>query len=131
MVNKKDSWIKEKYAHPNDKQGFSGWNIHQEPDLALLSHAKLVFKGTPPHNHGTWSITAGVTKEEEHIIYHPLPRPYQKKHQLTIKKILVCKPGTIIHLGNNALHSVKNKMNDINSTFYLWKAPKLYKQSTN
>lgn len=122
MVSNKDSWIKKKYYRPNPKQGFSGWVIHQEPDhsLCLVIQSWCPHKGAPPHNHATWSITAGVVGEEEHTIYNELPRPYPKKHPLIIKKTLVCEPGTIIHLKNNEIHSVKNKMDDItlSITFY-------------
>lgn len=122
MVNNKNSWINEKYYHPNKKQGFSGWVIHQEPDhsLCLVIQSWCPHKGAPPHNHDTWSITVGVIGEEEHTVYENLPRPYPKKHQLSIKKIIACKPGTSIHLEKNAIHSVKNKMSDItlSITFY-------------
>lgn len=117
MVDNKD-WLEEKYYHPNQKQGFSGWVVHQEPDhsLCLVIQSWCPHKGAPPHNHATWSITAGVIGEEEHIIYNNLSRPYPKKHPLIIKKIITCQPGMIFHLRNNAVHSVKNKMSDITLT---------------
>jgi predicted metal-dependent enzyme (double-stranded beta helix superfamily) len=115
LIQKKDTWIEEKYYHPNLKQGFSGWVIHEERDhsLCLVIQSWSVHKGAPPHNHGTWSVTAGVIGEEEHIIYHPIPYPYPSEHKLSIRKTVRLKPGTMLSLEKYDLHSVKNNTQDV------------------
>ena len=59
---------------PNQEQGFSLFPLSEEPDhsLAVFAFSWLPNRGTPPHDHGTWAVVAGVLGPEWNTFWRRL-----------------------------------------------------------
>ncbi len=62
----KETWLKPSHYETDEEQGFGAHLLHEEPDhsLAVFALAWAPHKGTPPHDHGTWAVVAGVDGPE-------------------------------------------------------------------
>jgi predicted metal-dependent enzyme (double-stranded beta helix superfamily) len=66
------SWLQPKHYEADTEQGFGVHLLHEEPDhsLAILVLSWLPGRGTPPHDHGTWAVVAGVDGVERNVRYN-------------------------------------------------------------
>lgn len=62
-------WFKDEYRKCDEKQGFGVHLLHEEEnhDLAVFAISWLPNRGTPPHNHLTWAVVAGIEGEEHEV----------------------------------------------------------------
>ena len=65
------SWLDDQHYKCDEEQGFGVHLLHEEPDhtLAVFAVAWLPGRGTPPHDHGTWAVVAGVDGAERNIFW--------------------------------------------------------------
>ena len=62
-----DLWLERAHVHARtSEQGFSLFPLNEEEDhsLAVFAFSWLPDRGTPPHDHGTWAVVAGVVGAE-------------------------------------------------------------------
>ena len=110
------NWLEDKYFTVDENAGFNGYKIHEEADhtMSIFVTAWLPQRGSPPHNHGTWAISAGVVESETHTLWKRLDNGSQPDFAKIIKeKKYVCSPGDIITLDTDAIHSVKNETEQV------------------
>ena len=67
----KDSWLDKRFYVVDPEQGFGVYLLHEERDhsLAILAVSWLPNRGTPPHDHGTWAVIAGVDGPERNEFF--------------------------------------------------------------
>jgi predicted metal-dependent enzyme (double-stranded beta helix superfamily) len=85
------------------------YRLAQDPDqrLALYLQTALAGEDTPPHNHGTWAVIAGVVGEEENILYERLDSGDRPGHgSVKPKGRFTVKPGTAIAFMPEEVHSI-------------------------
>lgn len=101
------AWLEKKHFQvPESLSGFQDHLIYEGDNhtMAILLTTWLPGHGYPPHNHGTWSISASVVGSEVHTLW-------QEKNATTICpiKTIGCAPGEVITLPHEAIHSVANE----------------------
>lgn len=112
-------WLEEKHFQVFDAElGFHDHLIYEGngySGMTMRLTTWLPGRGYPPHNHGTWSISASIIGSEEHILW--------EKNDITtvrpVKKI-VCHPGDVLALPHQAIHSVTNNTNQIAISLHLY-----------
>lgn len=112
------AWLDEKHYHvPNPHSGFCDHLIYEGENhrMALILTTWLPGHGYPPHNHGTWSLSASVVGEEVHTLW-------QAENSTTISQIktITCKPGEVIALPDGAIHSVANNTKTLAISLHLY-----------
>jgi predicted metal-dependent enzyme (double-stranded beta helix superfamily) len=70
LVLNKD-WVDPRYYTCDEEQGFGVHLLHEEPDhtLAVFVLAWLPDRGTPAHDHRTWSVVAGIDGNEKNTFW--------------------------------------------------------------
>lgn len=65
------TWVEPRMYTCDEEQGFGVHLLHEEPDhtLAVFALAWLPNRGTPPHDHQTWAVVAGVEGSEKNIFW--------------------------------------------------------------
>ena len=92
-------WLAERMLQPDPEQGFSLFPLSEEDDhaLAVFAFSWLPDRGTPPHDHGTWAVVAGVIGPEWNTFWRrqdDATRPgYAKLTQIGAKTFL---PGEVL-----------------------------------
>ena len=104
-VVKQQDWLKPKHYETDSEQGFGVHLLHEEPDhtLAVFIVAWLPGRGTPPHDHGTWAVVAGVEGVERNIRYERLDDRSRKgyaqlgvKHDFRTLTLMSLREGTLV-----------------------------------
>src|SRR3954463_10424867 len=67
-------WLSPRHYETIEAQGNGVHVLHEEPDhtLAVVAVSWLPGRETPPHNHGTWAVVAGVDGPERNIFWKRL-----------------------------------------------------------
>src|SRR5258707_9029956 len=67
----KNDWLEKRFFQASPDQGFGVYLLHEEPDhsLAVFAVSWLPARGTPPHDHGTWAVIAGVDGPEKNEFF--------------------------------------------------------------
>ena len=116
IADTKEQWLEERFFDVDKEQGFSAYNLHLEEDntMAVILVAWLPSRGTPPHNHGTWTLITGIQGAEENTIWR---RTDDSKEAgfATINKTgsISCTPGKIFYMSPDEIHSVQNNSDEI------------------
>src|SRR5712692_8528335 len=84
----KNDWLEKRFFHASSNQGFGVYLLHEEPDhsLAVFAVSWLPARGTPPHDHGTWAVVAGVDGPEKNEFFERLDDRSRPGHA-ELKKI--------------------------------------------
>lgn len=118
------SWVEDKYFHVDpDAGGFNGYKIHEETDhsLAVFVTSWLPRCGSPPHNHGTWAISASVIADETHTIWKRTDDGTKNNYAAIVEeKKIICKPGDVIVLHSEMIHSVLNDSDQVAITLQVY-----------
>lgn len=119
----KDAWVKQSMYRADAEQGFGVHLIHEEPDhtLAILAVSWLPNRGTPPHNHGTWGIVAGVDGGEENEFFERVDDGSRPGHA-ELKKIgsKQCDVGDVVAMTSSTIHSVWNKTDNVSLSLHIY-----------
>lgn len=111
------TWLEKKFFHvDDDANGFNGHKIHEEPDhtLAVFVTAWLPNCASPPHNHGTWAISAGIVAAETHTLWKRIDDGAKPNHAMIVeRKKYTCNPEKVIFLDAETIHSVSNETKEI------------------
>ncbi len=107
----KDSWLKPHHYETDAEQGFGAHLLHEEADhrLAVFAIAWAPDDGTPPHDHGTWAIVAGVDGVERNVKFNRLDDRSRPDHaELEERCSFTAAAGEVICLKPNGIHLVWN-----------------------
>jgi predicted metal-dependent enzyme (double-stranded beta helix superfamily) len=117
------SWLQQKYYETDEEQGFGVHLLHEEPDhtLAVLIVNWLPGRGTPPHDHGTWAVVAGVEGTERNIRYKRLDDGSRPDYaELGVKRDFKADAGDVVAIKTGGIHSVVNETDRITLSLHTY-----------
>ena len=105
-------WLEDRMFAPEEEQGYSLFPLSEEEDhsLAVFALSWLPGRGTPPHDHGTWAVVAGVEGPEWNTFFRRQDdgtRPGYAKLEQTGAKMFV--PGEVLAMPTGMIHQVSNQ----------------------
>jgi predicted metal-dependent enzyme (double-stranded beta helix superfamily) len=106
------SWLLPEYYASDEEQGFGVKLLHEEPDhtLVVLMVNWLPGRGTPPHDHGTWAVVAGVEGTERNIRYKRVDDGSRTGYaELEVKNELDAGEGDLVCMKTGGIHAVTNQ----------------------
>ena len=106
------SWLLPEYYESDEEQGFGVKLLHEEPDhtLVVLMVNWLPGRGTPPHDHGTWAVVAGVEGTERNIRYKRVDDGSRADYaELEVKNELDAGEGGLVCMKTGGIHVVTNQ----------------------
>ena len=110
------SWLQPKHYQADEAQGFGVHLLHEEPDhsLAVLVLSWLPGRGTPPHDHGTWAVVAGVDGVEHNVRYNRLDDGSRPDYaELEIKHEFDAAEGDLVCMKTGGIHMVTNETDKV------------------
>ena len=105
------SWLKPKHYETDEEQGFGVHLLHEEADhsLAVFVVNWLPGRGTPPHDHGTWAVVAGIEGLEKNVRYERHDDGSRDGYaELEVKHDFHAGPGELICMKTGGIHAVRN-----------------------
>ena len=111
------NWLEEKHFQVTDTTlGFNDHLIYETENhtMVVLLTTWLPGRGYPPHNHGTWSISASIVGTEVHTLWKQ-----QDKTLCQVGKI-ICAPGEVVALPHDTIHSVANETDKLAISLHLY-----------
>jgi predicted metal-dependent enzyme (double-stranded beta helix superfamily) len=106
------SWLESRHYETDAEQGFGVHLLHEEPDhsLAVLVLSWLPGRGTPPHDHGTWAVVAGVEGVERNVRYNRVDDGSREDFaELEIKHEFDAHEGDLVCMKTGGIHMVTNE----------------------
>ena len=106
------SWLEDKHYQTDEEQGFGVHLLHEEADhsLAVLLVNWLPGRGTPPHDHGTWAVVAGIEGVERNVRYNRVDdRSRDDFAELEVKHEFDAAPGEVVCMKSGGIHKVTNE----------------------
>ena len=119
----KDEWLKPEHYETDDEQGFGAHLLHEEPDhsLAVFAIAWAPHDGTPPHDHGTWAIVAGVDGIERNVKFNRLDdRSRPDYAELEERCTFTASLGDVICLKPKGIHLVWNDNDQVTVSLHTY-----------
>jgi len=110
------SWLQPKHYETDAEQGFGVHLLHEEPDhsLAVLVLSWLPGRGTPPHDHGTWAVVAGVEGVERNVRYKRIDDASRDDFaELEIKHEFDAHEGDLVCMKTGGIHMVTNETDSV------------------
>ena len=116
-------WLEQRMYQADPSQGFGVHLLHEEPDhtLAIFAVSWLPHRGTPPHDHGTWGVVAGVDGPEKNEFYERTDgrsRPGYAKLRKIGEKIF--EPGDVVAMPHTVIHSVWNDTDAVTVSLHIY-----------
>lgn len=119
----KECWLAKRFYEADPEQGFGVYLLHEEPDhtLAIFALSWLPHRGTPPHDHGTWAVVAGVDGPEKNEFFERVDDGSRPGHA-ELKKIgeKVFHPGEVVAMPQGAIHSVWNEGDSVTVSLHIY-----------
>lgn len=106
------SWLEPKHYQTDEEQGFGVHLLHEEPDhaLAVLVINWMPGRGTPPHDHGTWAVVAGVQGVERNVRYNRRDDGSRSDFaELEVKHEFDAGEGDLVCMKTGGIHKVTNE----------------------
>lgn len=119
----RNHWFEERMLSPDPEQGFSLFPLSEEPDhtLAVFALSWLPGRGTPPHDHGTWAVVAGVLGPERNTFWRRRDdgtRPgYADLEQVGTKAF---GPGQVLAMPTGVIHEVWNETDSVTVSLHVY-----------
>jgi predicted metal-dependent enzyme (double-stranded beta helix superfamily) len=119
----KGSWLEDRMYLADSVQGFGVHLLHERPDhtLAIFAVSWLPHRGTPPHDHGTWAVVAGVDGPEKNEFFERADdgsRPgYAELRKIGEK---ICGIGDVVAMQRGAIHSVWNDSDAVTVSLHMY-----------
>jgi predicted metal-dependent enzyme (double-stranded beta helix superfamily) len=104
--------LQAKHYESDEAEGFGVHLLHEEPDhsLAVSAINWLPGRGTPPHDHGTWAVVAGIEGTERNVRYWRVDDGKRAGHaELEVKKEFDAAPGELVCIRSGDIHKVTNE----------------------
>lgn len=119
----KDLWLEKRFYEADQEQGFGVHLLHEEPDhtLAVFAISWLPNRGTPPHDHGTWAVVAGVDGSEKNEFFERVD-DRSRPGYAELKKIggKVFDVGEVVAMPRGAIHSVWNDTGAVTVSLHIY-----------
>ena len=117
------SWLSPRHYEGIEAQGNGVYVLHEEADhtLAVVAVCWLPQRETPPHNHGTWAIVAGVDGPERNVFWKRIDdgaRPGYAELEHAGEKIVG--PGDALAMPSGTIHSVANDTDAVTLTLHVY-----------
>jgi len=120
LVLMKHNWLRPYMCVPDPALGDKPtmFRLHEEPDhgLAVFVVALPPGQETPPHDHGTWAVIAGL---EGHETSHTWERVEGTTNVRRIASQDI-DPRTILSLPDGTIHSLHNDSGAVSVTLHLY-----------
>ena len=119
----KNAWLTPQMFDADAEQGFGVHLLHEEPDhtLAVFAVSWLPGRGTPPHDHGTWAVVAGVHGPELNRFFERIDDRSQAGHaelkQIGAKSFGV---GEVVAMPAGAIHVVWNESDAVSVSLHIY-----------
>jgi predicted metal-dependent enzyme (double-stranded beta helix superfamily) len=125
LVLMKHNWLRPYMCVPNPEPGAGAatYRLHEEPDhtLAIFVVTWLPGDETPPHDHGTWAVIAGLDGHETNHWWKrtddgsvPGFADVKRAGQERIDS------GTIVAMPGGAIHSLHNDSDAVSVTLHVY-----------
>ena len=124
LVRYQHNWLRDSMCVPSPEPGRAGtFTLHEEPDhsLAVIVVTWLPGEETPPHDHGTWAVIAGLRGRETNHWWKRLddgsrPGYAEVKRNGHVR----VEPDTVIAMGARRIHSVQNDSKDVSVSLHIY-----------
>jgi len=124
LILMKHNWLRPYMCEPHPDPRSAGIHeLHQEPDHSLFV-AVVTWSPrdeTPPHDHGTWAIIAGLEGSETNHWWKRVDdrgnADYAELRRAGSERI---DPGTIVAMPGDAIHSVENDSGGKSVTLHIY-----------
>ena len=120
---RRDDWLRPEMCVPDAEQGFGICVLHEEVDhqLAVFVASWLPNRGTPPHDHGTWAVVAGLEGTERNSFWTRMDDRSRPGYAETVKvDERTFGPGDVLVLPPGAIHSVWNDGDRISVSLHIY-----------
>jgi len=119
----KDSWLDKRFYVVDPEQGFGVYLLHEERDhsLAIFAVSWLPNRGTPPHDHGTWAVIAGVDGPERNEFFERIDdgsRPGYAELKKVGEKVF--RAGDVLAMRTGQVHSVWNDSDSVSVSLHMY-----------
>lgn len=118
-----ETWLEDRMREVNSEQGFGVTLLHEEPDhsIAILAVSWGPQKGTPPHDHGTWAVVAGVEGEEINEFFER-PSGNAAGERAPLRRIgkKVCAVGEVVAMPGDMIHGVYNGTDRVTVSLHVY-----------
>jgi len=109
--------------HPTDPSSAGLYRLHEEPDHSLAVFVVTWLPGdeTPPHDHATWAVVAGLEGSETNHWWRRLDDGRTPGHaEVRRAGSRRIEPGTLVAMGPDGIHSVHNDSNAKSVTLHVY-----------
>ena len=111
------------WKEPDPEQGFGFELLHEEPDHRLVVAILTWLPGrvTPPHDHGTWGVIAGIEGEEINTFWRRRDDGSQLGYAEVEKELEIkLTPGGSLTLMPRSIHSIENRSDRVNVSLHTY-----------
>jgi predicted metal-dependent enzyme (double-stranded beta helix superfamily) len=118
-----DLWLEDRMLAPDPEQGFSLFPLSEEPDhtLAVFAFSWLPGRGTPPHDHGTWAVVAGVLGAEKNVFWRRRDDGTRPDHaDLERVGTKVFERGQVLAMPTGVIHEVRNETDAVTVSLHMY-----------
>jgi predicted metal-dependent enzyme (double-stranded beta helix superfamily) len=122
-AERRDDWLKPEMCRPDSEQGFGICVLHEEDDhqLAVFVASWLPGRGTPPHDHGTWAVVAGIDGIERNTFWKRLDDGAQPGYaEIVPVGERDFGAGEVLALPRGAIHSVHNHTDRVSVSLHIY-----------
>ncbi len=116
-------WLKPHHYEALPEQGNGVHLLHEEPDhsWAVVAVSWLPGRQTPPHNHGTWAVVAGVDGPERNIFWKRVDDGTRSGYA-ELEKIgeKVVNAGDVLAMSADTIHSIANDTDSVTLTLHVY-----------
>jgi predicted metal-dependent enzyme (double-stranded beta helix superfamily) len=125
LVLMKHNWLRPYMCepHPSDRNSAGIYALHEEPDhsFAVMVVTWLPRDETPPHDHGTWAVIAGLEGVETNHWWKRVDDGRTPGHAEVVRAgSQRIEPATIIAMPGEAIHSVQNDSGAKSVTLHIY-----------
>jgi predicted metal-dependent enzyme (double-stranded beta helix superfamily) len=125
LVLMKNNWLRTYMCvpHEGDRSGAAIYTLHEEPDHSLAVFVVTWLPGdeTPPHDHATWAVIAGLDGHETNHWWKRVDdgsrQDYAEVERAGSQRI---DPATIIAMPGGAIHSLHNDSGGVSITLHIY-----------
>jgi predicted metal-dependent enzyme (double-stranded beta helix superfamily) len=124
LARMQHNWLRDSMCVPSPKPGSAGtFMLHEEVDhsLAIFVVTWLPGEETPPHDHGTWAVVAGLRGRETNHWWKRLDdasRPgYAELERAGRARV---EEGEVIAMGARRIHSVQNDSRGVSVSLHIY-----------
>ncbi len=113
LVLMRYNWLRTYMCEADPERNLAGrYVLHEEPDHGVTVSVVTWKPGdqTPPHDHGTWSVVAGLDGAETHQLWKRVDDGATPGHaEIVPAESQAIDGATIVALAGEAIHSVHNE----------------------